>query len=166
VASEAPPEQLSDLLVDLGHGVALLPQPTVHPAAADLRADGAAPRWEELGAWLAEWSDDAAGTVVVDAGTGAPPTALVDHATHRFLVTRPCYLSLRRSSRSPCRPTGVILVRDPGRPLGPRDVETSVGAPVVATIDVDPTVARALDAGLLAYRVPRTVRRQLQRAAA
>jgi MinD superfamily P-loop ATPase len=94
---------------------------------------------------------------VVDCGTN--PTgiaaALAERADHSILVTRPCYLALRRtlSDQSP-RPTGVVLVREPGRVLSAQDVVAAVRAPVVAEIEIDPAVARAVDAGLLVARMP------------
>ncbi len=81
-------------------------------------------------------------------------------------MTRPCYLSLRRAVRSAARPTGVILVDEPGRGLGPRDIEHAIGAPVEAVVSIDPSVARAVDAGLLATRLPRVMTRALRAVAA
>jgi hypothetical protein len=45
--------------------------------------------------------------------------------------------------------------------LGKADVESVVGAPVIAEISLDPAVARAVDAGLLAGRVPTLLAQQL-----
>jgi pimeloyl-ACP methyl ester carboxylesterase len=104
--------------------------------------------------------------VIVDAGsTPAPPAELVRGADHALLVTRPCYLALRAAIRHPARPTGIVLVDEPGRALGTRDIETSLGAPVVANVLLDPAVARAVDAGLLAARLPAGFRRAMQVAA-
>lgn len=91
-------------------------------------------------------------TVIVDCGTfpRGLRAAIVSRASCSLLVTRPCFLALRRVAFCPCRPTGVVLVREPGRVLGRSDVELVVGAPVVGEIEVDPAVARAVDAGLLA----------------
>jgi hypothetical protein len=166
VASEAPPEHLADLLVDVGRGVALLPQPSIEPAFRALSTEGCTARWEALGAWLVAWSGSTGGHVVVDAGTGEPPPPLVECAANRLLVTRQCYLALQRASGARSRPTGVVLVREPGRALGAREISRSIGSPVVATVDIDPAVARALDSGLLTSRLPAAVRRQLHRAAA
>jgi hypothetical protein len=74
-------------------------------------------------------------------------------------LTAPCL-------RSPVRPTGVVLVDEPGRSLGQRDIEHALGVPVEAVVSLDPAVARAVDAGLLASRVPRMVTRALRRVAA
>jgi hypothetical protein len=96
-------------------------------------------------------------SAVVDCGTN--PTgvgaALAERADQSILVTRPCDLALRRtlSDQSP-RPTVVVLVREPGRALSAEDVAEALAAPVVAEIDVDPAVARAVDAGLLVARTP------------
>ncbi|MDO8364331.1 MAG: hypothetical protein Q7V88_15675 [Actinomycetota bacterium] len=106
-----------------------------------------------------------AGAVVVDAGTGAPPPALLAAATHQLLVTRPCYLALRRAAASGLQPSGIVLLTEPGRALTAHDVERALGAPVVAELAYDPTVARAVDAGLLAARLPRSLAQQLKGAA-
>jgi MinD-like ATPase involved in chromosome partitioning or flagellar assembly len=104
---------------------------------------------------------------VVDCGTAPEGAALaVAAAADRNLaVTRPCFLALRRAGAVPLRPTGVVLVAEPGRSLDRRDVEAQLGAPVVATVEVDPAVARAVDAGVLAVRLPRGLARELRHAA-
>jgi hypothetical protein len=116
--------------------------------------------WERLAAALAGPHG-----VIVDAGTGEPPTALADAASASLLVTRACFLALRRAARATVRPTGVVLVDEPGRALGATDVERTVGAPVVATLRWDPAVARAVDAGLLASRLPHSLSTPLRRVA-
>ena len=59
----------------------------------------------------------------------------------------------------------MVLLTEPGRSLTRVDVEDCVGAPVVAEVSVDPAVARAVDAGLLASRLPRGLAKELRRAA-
>ena len=83
-------------------------------------------------------------------------------ATTSLLVTRPCFISLHRALSLPLRPTGVVLIEEAGRALGRRDVEDVLGVPVVATIEVDAAVARAVDAGLLAARLPSSLGRALR----
>lgn len=90
---------------------------------------------------------------------------LARSATHSLLVTRPCYLALRRVAAVPVRPSAVVLVAEAGRSLDALDVEQVVGAPVVAQVAVEPAVARAVDAGLLASRLPRGLARALRHAA-
>ncbi|MDE0194376.1 MAG: hypothetical protein OXP08_02395 [bacterium] len=86
---------------------------------------------------------------------------IVAGADRSWLVTRACFLALRRAARAPLQPTGVVLLVEPGRPLTAGDVEDVVGAPVVLRLEVDPSVARAVDAGLLATRVPAALDRAL-----
>lgn len=117
-------------------------------------------QWSRLAAALQSFPE-----AVVDAGTGAPDEAMRSAATHSLLVIRPCFLALRRAVAMAVRPTGVVLVSEPGRALSARDVEHALGVPVVAEVPVDPAIARAVDAGLLAARVPRTLQQPLRRVA-
>jgi MinD-like ATPase involved in chromosome partitioning or flagellar assembly len=103
--------------------------------------------------------------VIVDAGTGRPPEELHAVAAHSLLVTRACFIAIRRARQLEIRPTGVVLVGEPGRALTAGDIEHAVGAPVVAEIRVDPAVARAVDAGLLTTRLPRSLITSLRSAA-
>jgi hypothetical protein len=114
--------------------------------------------------------------VVVDCG---PPLAgrggddpvvalagdLAAGAGHSLLVIRPCYLSLRRATQAPLRPSGLIVVEEAGRALRSRDAGDVLGVGVVATVPVDPAVARCVDAGLFVQRTPRTVERALRHVA-
>jgi hypothetical protein len=106
-------------------------------------------------------------TVVVDAGTSPAGAALdvIATADVSLLVVRPCFLALRRAVAAPVRPSGVVLVREAGRSLTRRDVEEALQVPVRAELDVEPTVARAVDAGLLASRLPRSLAHALRHAA-
>lgn len=103
--------------------------------------------------------------VIVDAGTGCPPQPLHEAAEHSLLVTRPCFISLRRAQQLGIRPTGVVMVDEPGRALTSSDVEHALSVPVVAEVRLDPAVARAVDAGLLIARLPRSLIMSLRSAA-
>lgn len=93
-----------------------------------------------------------------DGPSDAPvAAAVVARAQHSLLVTRPCYVALRRAMQAPVRPTGVVLVNEPGRVLSASDVGEAARAPVVAQVEVDPKVARLVDAGLLTGRLPRSL---------
>lgn len=121
-------------------------------------------RTDLLGALLA--TDHRA--VVVDCGTlaaSSPALGVAAEATSSLLVTRPCYLALRRAVAAPIRPSATVLVTEPGRALDRHDVESVLGVPVAAEVPVDPGVARAVDAGLLASRLPRGLQRALRSAA-
>ncbi len=112
--------------------------------------------------------------VVVDCGVlpaakSSPHTdaasVLAAQATRSLLVTRACYLSLRRAARSPLHPSGIVLVSESGRRLRSEDVEAVLDAEVWAEIPIDDAVARVVDAGLLATRLPRVLRRSLREVA-
>ena len=99
--------------------------------------------------------------IIVDAGCGLPSPDLLAHASSSLLVSRPCYLSLRRAAQLSVSPTGIVLINEPGRALGKHDVEAVIGAPVVSEINFDAAIARAVDAGLLASRIPTIMSKQL-----
>ena len=148
-------DALSHLTTAATSGLRLIP--------AGAAPDGPAPpRVEQLASALVEHP----GTVVVDAGVPRPwLIPLVARAGASLLVLRPCYLALRRAASLAVRPSGIVLVCEPGRALGRHEVEDVTGTRVVAEVDVDPTVARAVDAGLLAGRLPRGLARSLRAAA-
>jgi len=86
-------------------------------------------------------------------------------ASLSLLVLRPCYLAVRRAVAVPVRPSGLVLVREPGRSLTADDIEQVLGAPVRAEIDIEPAVARAVDAGTFLHRLPSSLVRALHAAA-
>lgn len=160
---DVPPDGLARLETPVTAGLTLLARgrgPLAHPD-----------RFEVLARLL---SGDPR-SVVVDCGRVVSPCddhdspelalELARGATHSLLVTRPCYLSLRRVMSAPLRPSAIVLVAEAGRSLDATDVEQVVGSPVVAQVDVEPAVARAVDAGLLASRLPRGLARSLRRVA-
>lgn len=153
LASDAPPGALDDLTIDVDRTTRLIP-------LGSRPLDRRSPRWGELMSWLATRPSP-----VVDAGSRPPPDELRGDDTRHLLVTRACYLALRRASAAPCRPDGVVLITEPGRSLRVPDVERAVGAPVVASVSHDPAIARAVDSGLLAARLPRLLARELRGAA-
>jgi MinD-like ATPase involved in chromosome partitioning or flagellar assembly len=152
--AEVPADALGRLEQVAAPGLSLLPRGT-----GELRAD----RADVLTALLA--GDPR--SVVADCGADPMGAALTlaAGATRSVLVTRACFLSLRRALNAPLRPSEVVLLTEPGRALTRLDVEDCIGAPVVAEVAVDPGVARAVDAGLLATRLPRGLARELSRAA-
>jgi hypothetical protein len=152
--TDVPPDALHRLEEPAADGLALLPR-----GSGRLAPD----RGDVLAALLG--ADDRA--VVVDCGAGPRGSALAvaAGATRSILVTRACFLALRRAVAAPLRPSEVVLLTEPGRSLSRADVEGCLGAPVVAEVAVDPAVARAVDAGLLAARLPRGLARDLGHAA-
>jgi hypothetical protein len=86
------------------------------------------------------------GDNVIDGGTDC----FSDHHGCVYVVVRNDYLSLRRALNVPQTTVGIILVIEPNRSLGRRDVAEVLAHPIVAEVALDPTIARAADAGLLA----------------
>lgn len=137
------------------------------PGLALVPAGGPLPGHVTKGTALAALLGAEKRVVVVDAGTRPQGDAaeVVRSAHMSLLVLRPCYLALRRAATCVIRPHGVVLITEPGRALGRIDVEQVLGVPVRAELPFDPAVARAVDAGLLAGRVPRVLERALKDAA-
>ncbi len=148
---EAPVDALERLAVTVAPGIALVPRGTADRALAPLPA-------AESGAALAVALRDGPVPTIVDAGTGTAPAAraLVEVADVSVVVLRGCYLALRRAVHSPllARATGVVLVEEAGRSLGLSEVRDVLDRPVMARVPVRAQVARAVDAGVLAARVP------------
>ena len=166
--SGAPSAHLDDLLVEVTPNCSLLPTSnTALASTGALDRDVGSERWDGFVDWLTEWSTDSGGAVVIDAGTRRLPRSFVEQCPQRWLVTRACYLAIRRAGRLGVTPTGVVLVDEPGHALRPRDIETSIRAPIVATVDWDVRVNRSIDTGLLlGGRLPRSFHRALARVAA
>lgn len=109
-------------------------------------------------------------TVIVDVSIVEPDAeSPMQHLRHllaagdpSILITRPCYLAIRRAEALPIRPTAIALIREPGRMLDRHVVAQTLGVPVIALIDHDPAVARAVDGGSLVRRPPRALRRQVE----
>lgn len=116
-------------------------------------------RTQELLEWLVGSSQVEA--VIADAGTLDPECdgeardyqlrrTVAQIAAASVLVTKPCYLALRRCEPNTVSLTGVVMVSDERRALGPPDIEQATGAPVLATIPQDLQFALAADGGAMA----------------
>lgn len=92
--------------------------------------------------------------VIHDAGVTDDPSSL---RGEKLLVTRACYLALRRASRHAERPDGVVFVVEPDRALGAEEVADVIGRPIVLTIPAAPEIARSVDAGLMGVRPPAAI---------
>jgi hypothetical protein len=151
LGADAPVDRLRLLELPVTSNLRLIPAGTPsRPALASTAAAADRVRWRRLAEFLAAEPR----MVAVDAGTGEPPPELIERATVALLVTRSCYLALWRAQAQRARPTGVVLVDEPGRSLRDHDVEAAVGAPIVARVLLDPKIARATDAGLAVARLP------------
>jgi hypothetical protein len=161
IGPEAPTDALERLAVDAGRGLTLLPA-----GARDLAS--ATP---EAGAALAVALRADPRPTVVDAGVlraHADPAlqALVSLADVDVIVVRGCYLALRRAVRielTSCS-NGAVFVEESGRSLGVRDVSNVLGVPVLASVGVRASTARAIDAGVLPTRLPDALARPVREA--
>jgi len=161
---EAPTDALDRLAVDAGRGLALLPA-----GGGDVARASA-----EAGAALGVALQGDPRTTVVDVGAlgvGRAPAlhALVEVADASVIVARGCYLTLRRAVHLEltANASGAVFVDDGGRALGAHDVANVLGVPVLATVTLRSSTARAIDAGVLSTRLPdalaRPVREVLRR---
>lgn len=156
---EAPPDALERLSVDVAPDLTLVPR-----GAAPL--DAVAP---DACAALATRLRGDDRTTVADVALGpftSPAlAAVVEGADASVVVVRGCYLALRRAVRVPAvaNASGVVVVDEPGRALGAREVADVLGLPVLATVPVRAAIARVVDAGVLPTRVPDALARPLER---
>jgi CO dehydrogenase nickel-insertion accessory protein CooC1 len=145
---EAPTDALERLAVEAAPGVVLLPR----------GAPGDTPAAAEAGAALAVALRDGPVVTVVDAGTAAAPAAraVLETTDVSVVVVRACYLALRRAVRAPAlaRASGVAMVAEPARSLGAKEVADVLDRQVLIEVPVRPGIARAVDAGVLASRMP------------
>lgn len=167
--SEASSSALERLVVEVSHDLRLVP---VGRGSDRIGPSRAAQMVEALRTLAPAVVVDAGPPLLADAeraGTNADvsPRGHADHlrdAGSSLFVTRPCYLSLSRARAARVRADGVVVVRESGRVLEARAVGEVLGLPVVGVIEVDPSVARAVDAGTFARRVPARVSRGLRHA--
>jgi hypothetical protein len=157
---EAPPDALERLGVAAAPGITLLPRGSVDRALAPQPA-------AEAGAALAVALRDGPVPTIVDAGSAVAPAsrALVEIADASVAVLRGCYLGLRRAVHSPLLPraVGTVLVEEQGRSLGAVELTDVLDQPVLARIPARASVARAVDAGVLAARLPDALARPTAR---
>jgi hypothetical protein len=154
IGPEAPTDALDRFAVDAAGGLTLLGAGT-----------GGLTAPPEAGAALAVALANDHRPTVADAGVVGPhPDAIhafVEVADASVIVVRGCYLALRRAVavELTARASGAVFVDEPGRALGPRDVASVLGVPVLATVALKASTARAVDAGVFAGRLPDSVAR-------
>jgi cellulose biosynthesis protein BcsQ len=157
----APTDGLDRLAIEAAPGVALIPRGEEPTALAPRPA-------AEAGAALAVALRDGPTPTLVDAGTADAPAAraLLEVSDATILVVRGCYLALRRSVRHPAlaRAAGIVVLEEPGRAIGAREIADVLGRPVIARVPSRDSVARAVDAGVLAHRLPDVLARPAETA--
>lgn len=171
VGAAEPPAGLTDWLASDSSVDALVRLEAGLSSGVSLLSRGAATSWPESRDQLligALERDPRA--VVVDVGLVSPRSLdAMARLRSRFaalpsalMVSRACYLGLRRALELPDRPQAIVLVREQGRSIDAHECASILGAPVVAQIDHDPAVARSLDRGRLLTRPPRSFVRQVR----
>jgi hypothetical protein len=155
---QAPADALDRLGIEVGPRLSLLP-------AGNATLDGVGP---ESGAALAVALGADTRPTMCDAGRLEHPAldALAEVADTCVIVVRGCYLALRRAVYHDALryTTGIVLIDEHGRSLGARDVEDVLGMPVIAAIEARTATARAVDAGVLATRLPDALARPMRHA--
>ncbi len=140
------PQALQKLLVSAGPNLDLLPAGDDWNSRAKGR-DGLRHAFDEK--------------LIVDAGIvdqNSSTTSLINEATHSLVVMKPCFLAVKRAASSKVRRDGIVLVEEPGRVIDRRDIEDVLGVPIVATLAWDSSIARSVDAGRLATKIPHAAR--------
>jgi hypothetical protein len=103
--------------------------------------------------------------VVVDVGSGAfideHRRALIQSSAQSLVIVRNCVLAIRQLLHCTNRVDGLIVVEESQRSLRCADVEQITSHRVIARVPVDPTIARAVDAGVLMTHPPRSLMRAL-----
>jgi MinD superfamily P-loop ATPase len=92
--------------------------------------------------------------IIIDFGQGDLPLAFNKLADMHFMVTRPCYLSLRRAVNIEQKFSGVIVVQEHDRVLTTSDVESVMKLKCVAEVPYSSEISRRVDSGLLISRLP------------
>jgi hypothetical protein len=87
-----------------------------------------------------------AGRIDFDTDLGA---ALASVSSISVLVTRACYVALRRATDLSLSPDAVVLIEEAGRVLSRRDVEDVLDARVIAVVPWSTSICGAVDSGRL-----------------
>lgn len=103
---------------------------------------------------LAEWIRHHEGVVIVDAGTGPPPTALAEVADESLAVTRLSSVDAQRLRALKVPPTALIVVEHPDAWLTKDDIVNAASAGIYATMPHDSDIAHAIDTGTFLQRQP------------
>ncbi|MGI9621878.1 MAG: hypothetical protein ACR2PK_03500 [Acidimicrobiales bacterium] len=145
-------DQLARLVHTVGPGLGLLsvgtrPWPEHTDAAGSVRS-----MFAQLDAQPSRFVVDAGSVIGIGGPRGAFVSEVVRLAPASILVVRACYLNLRRIVSMPTVPSKVVLLAERGRALGVGDVEQALGLPVSLRLEMDASVSRAVDAGLLLSR--------------
>jgi len=85
---------------------------------------------------------------VIDRGVDAKTVA----GAENYLVTRRCYLALRKATMARRDYDGIVVIDEKDRALTVNDVSMVMTTKIAATVPYDPSISRAVDAGVLPER--------------
>lgn len=117
--------------------------------------------WKNLAQALTSKLDEGF-NIVIDFGKEEMPLALRKFPVQHYIVTRPCYLSLRRAVNLEKSWSGVVVIREPERVLTTSDVESVLKLTCVAEIPYSRDISSRVDSGLLKSRLPWSLRTALE----
>lgn len=155
-SDEVGTESLDHLLLDVAPNLSLMP---AGPKSFGPTTPDRAVRFVEAMKVIGDLviADVGAISEVVD-----PRSVICVSGDRTTCVVRACYLALRRFSKLPVLIDDIVEIEEPGRALRTLDIEAVAGLAVSARIPFDPSIARAVDAGLLGQRMPRSLRRNVR----
>ena len=155
-SDEVGTESLDHLLLDVAPNLSLMP---AGPKSFGPTTPDRAVRFVEAMKVIGDLviADVGAVPEVVD-----PRSVICVSGDRTTCVVRACYLALRRFSKLPVLVDDIVEIEEPGRALRTLDIEAVAGLAVSARIPFDPSIARAVDAGLLGQRMPRSLRRNVR----
>ena len=155
-SDEVGTESLDHLLLDVAPNLSLMP---AGPKSFGPTTPDRAVRFVEAMKAIGDLviADVGAISEVVD-----PRSVICVSGDRTTCVVRACYLALRRFSKLPVLIDDIVEIEEPGRALRTLDIEAVAGLAVSARIPFDPSIARAVDAGLLGQRLPRSLRRNVR----
>lgn len=155
-SDEVGTESLDHLLLDVAPNLSLMP---AGPKSFGPTTPDRAVRFVEAMKAIGDLviADVGAISEVVD-----PRSVICVSGDRTTCVVRACYLALRRFSKLPVLIDDIVEIEEPGRALRTLDIEAVAGLAVSARIPFDPSIARAVDAGLLGQRMPRSLRRNVR----
>ena len=116
--------------------------------------------WKNLSQALARKVDDGF-NIIIDFGTEEMPLALSRFPHQHYIVTRPCYLSLRRAVNLEKSFSGVVVIHEPDRVLTTSDIESVLKMKCVAEVPYSREISRRVDSGLLKSRLPMSLQTAL-----
>ncbi|MDW3177283.1 MAG: hypothetical protein R8J94_07865 [Acidimicrobiia bacterium] len=154
--SSVTPEALSNLEIEVTDALRII------PAGSSRCATMSAERCTQLVAALRQNRTVIADVGVLSADPVAPRSLVCAAGDQTTIVLRACYLALQRVRACPVVLDHVVELVEGGRSLRTIDIEAVLGQPVTSRLPVDPVVARAVDAGLIARRIPRQLRRAVE----